>query len=91
MQEKYGDQELIIIAVNEDKQRQDADKFLKEVPAHFKIIYDPQGILAKQYGVIGLPSSFLIDPSGNIYRRHLGFTDDSPDKYQSEISALLNK
>lgn len=91
MQRKYDNQGLIIIAVNEDKRRQDAYDFLKEIPAKFKIVYDPNGILAKRYNLIGLPSSFLIDRSGHIYRRHLGFSDDSPGKYEVEIRTLLGK
>lgn len=91
MQAKYGDYGLIIIAVNENKHRQNAKKFLDEVPAHFNIVYDPKGVLVKRYGLVGLPSSFLIEPNGNIYRRHLGFSDNSSGKYEHEIRVLLDR
>ncbi len=91
MQEKYGHQGLVIIAINENKQKQNASKFLKEFSADFKIIYDPTGVLVKKYSVSGLPTSFLFDPSGNIYRRHLGFSNNSSGEYEHEIRTLLGK
>ncbi|MGH8402803.1 MAG: TlpA family protein disulfide reductase [Gammaproteobacteria bacterium] len=91
MQEKYGAQGLVIIAVNENKQKQNATRFLKRFPADFKIFYDPTGILLKKYNVSGLPTSFLVDPSGSIYRRHLGFSNSSSDEYEREIRRLLGK
>ncbi|MGH8320762.1 MAG: TlpA family protein disulfide reductase [Gammaproteobacteria bacterium] len=91
MQEKYGSQGLVIIAVNENKQKQNANKFLKKAPVNFKIIYDPTGILLKRYGVSGLPTSFLINPGGDIYRRHLGFSNSSSGEYEREIRRLLDK
>src|SRR5579863_797355 len=36
MLDMYGDKGLVIIAVNLDEDRKDADRFLKEVPAKFQ-------------------------------------------------------
>lgn len=91
MQKKYQHQGLVIIAVNENIQKQNANKFLKKVSANFKVIYDPTGILLKQYSVSGLPTSFLFDSGGNIYRRHLGFSGGSRGEYEREIRILLDK
>lgn len=91
MQQKYGAQGLTIVAVNEDKNRRDANQFLRNAAVHFIIVYDPKELLAKQYHLVGLPSSFLIDTNGNIYRRHLGFSNGSVAVYEREIRALLDK
>ncbi|HVJ30434.1 MAG TPA: TlpA disulfide reductase family protein, partial [Gammaproteobacteria bacterium] len=47
MHRKYGADGLQIIAVNLDKDRALADKFLAEVPAEFALRFDPAGELAK--------------------------------------------
>jgi len=91
MQGKYGAQGLVIIAVNVDEQHKDATQFLKTIPAHFKIVFDPKGKLAEQYNLMGMPSSFLIDRNGRIYRRHMGFRDSSRDEFEHEIRTLLGK
>src|SRR4051812_16001142 len=46
MQAKYADRGLVVIGVNVDRERADADRFLRDVPAKFQIVYDPEGTLA---------------------------------------------
>jgi cytochrome c biogenesis protein CcmG/thiol:disulfide interchange protein DsbE len=91
MQQKYGADGLVIVAVNVDEQHADAEKFLKETPAGFTVIYDPAGKLAEQYGIYGMPSSFVIGRDGQVLQKHQGFFDDSPAKYEAELRAGLGK
>lgn len=91
MQQKYAADGLVIVAVNLDEQRADADRFLKEIPADFTILYDPEGKLGEQYAIIGMPSSFLIGRDGQVVKSHQGFYDESPVEYETEIRALLGK
>ncbi len=41
MQAKYRDRGLVIIGVNVDRERAEADRFLQQTPADFQIVYDP--------------------------------------------------
>ena len=91
MQAKYSADGLVVVSVNLDEQRADADKFLKQVPADFTIVFDPEGKLAEQYQLIGMPTSFLIGRDGQVVKRHSGFFDSSPAEYEAEIRALLGK
>ena len=58
LQNELGHDGLVVIAVNVDRERADADRFLREHPAHFRIVYDPDGLLAEKFGVRGMPTSF---------------------------------
>jgi cytochrome c biogenesis protein CcmG, thiol:disulfide interchange protein DsbE len=91
MQQKYAADGLVIVAVNLDEQRADADRFMKETPADFTILYDPEGKLGEQYAIIGMPSSFLIGRDGTVVKSHQGFYDESPAEYEAEIRDLLGK
>lgn len=91
MQSKYAADGLVVVSVNLDEQRTDADKFLKQVPADFPVVYDPEGKLAEQYQLIGMPTSFLIGRDGKLVKRHSGFFDSSPAEYEGEIRTLLGK
>lgn len=91
MQQKYAADGLVIVAVNLDEQHADAEKFLKQIPVAFTVVYDPEGKLAAQYQLIGMPSSFLIDRDGQVLVKHAGFYDDSPARYEAEIRAALGK
>jgi thiol-disulfide isomerase/thioredoxin len=89
MHEKYGAQGLQIIAVNVDKERTLAEEFLEETPADFELRFDPNGALAQQFGVQAMPSSFLLDSSGNVIARHFGFKTADRDQYEADIAAAL--
>ena len=89
MLRKYGDQGLVIIAVNLDKERAAADAFLAEVPAEFEIEFNPDAALAKAYGVEGMPTSFVFGRDGQLVGRHLGFKVKKQDEYEAVLVAAL--
>ena len=89
MQQKYGEDGLVIIAVNLDNEAADAQKFLQKYPAEFSILYDHDRQLAYEYAVEAMPSSFLIDRDGSIIERHLGFKSGKTDEYEAAIIAAL--
>jgi thiol-disulfide isomerase/thioredoxin len=91
MHHKYGADGLQIIAVNLDKDRALADRFLAEVPAEFALRFDPAGALAKQYGVQAMPSSYLIDAEGNVLATHAGFRTADTAAYEQAIETALSK
>jgi thiol-disulfide isomerase/thioredoxin len=91
MHRKYGPDGLQIIAVNLDKDRALADRFLAEVPAEFALRFDPAGELAKHYGVQAMPSSYLIDADGNVLATHAGFRTSDAADYEQAIETALAK
>ena len=91
MHHRYGADGLQIIAVNLDKDRALADKFLAEVPAEFALRFDPAGELAKHYGVQAMPSSYLIDADGNVLATHAGFRTSDAAAYEQAIESALAK
>lgn len=91
MHEKYADDGLVIIAVNMDADADDAAGFLNDYSPPFKIAYDPKGILAREFDVIAMPSSYVFDRYGNQTGRHLGFKVNDQNEYESLLVELLNK
>ena len=89
MLRKYGDQGLVIVAVNLDKERAAADAFLAEVPAEFEIEFNPDASLAKAYGVEGMPTSFVLGRDGQLIAQHLGFKVKKQDEYEAVLVAAL--
>ncbi len=91
MQQKYAAQGLQIIAINLDTESSLAKDFLDKVPAQIPIIYDPEGNIASNYQLLGMPSSYLIDKKGNIRFAHKGFFTRSEPLYEQELVLLLNE
>jgi thiol-disulfide isomerase/thioredoxin len=89
MHRKYGRQGLQIIAVNLDMDRTAAEQFLRETPASFALRFDPDGELARVFDVKAMPSSYLLDPSGQVIERHLGFKLSDASEYEAAIRSAL--
>jgi thiol-disulfide isomerase/thioredoxin len=89
MQDKYGADGLVVIGVNVDRERSEADRFLASTPARFSLVYDPQGALAAQYNLMGMPSSFLFDADGQLLATHIGFRQSLREQREAELRAAL--
>ena len=91
IQKKYQQQGLVVLSVNLDAQKSLAEKFLQQIPADFAIIYDATGVLAKQFQLKGMPSSYLFDRQGKMISAHSGFNAKKQEKYQQEIELALSQ
>jgi len=91
MRERYGASGLTIVGVNVDAERADADRFLRDVPIEFEIVFDSKGELAKQFKVQGMPSSYVFDRAGRMVETHLGFRDAKKDEQEEALRVLLNQ
>lgn len=89
MQAKYRDRGLVIIGVNVDRERPEAERFLQQTPADFMIVYDPEGTLAARYQVPGMPSSYVIDRDGQQAGVHIGFRSGMRGEREAELERLL--
>jgi thiol-disulfide isomerase/thioredoxin len=88
---RYGADGLVIIGVNVDADHADAERFQRDVPIDFEVIYDPQGKLAEQFGVKGMPSSFVFDREGRLAQTLLGFREARRDEHEAQIQTLLHR
>jgi len=89
MKQKYKHLPFEIIAINLDKDKKLADAFIASQNINFPIAFDPSATVANQYQIEGMPSSYLIDPSGNLRIRYTGFWNKSKDDKEKLISNLL--
>jgi len=89
MQAKYGPKGLRIVAINVDERREDAERFLAQVPARFTVGFDVQGGTPGAFGVKGMPSSVLIGANGFVDSLHAGFRDDDPALLEQRIVSAL--
>ena len=80
---------LVIIGINVDKRRSDADRFLRDVPAAFPSVFDTNGATPAAFDVKGMPSSYLIDRNGVVIAVEEGFHDDRAAALENRIRALL--
>ena len=86
---RYGSEGLAIVGVNVDKRRDDAERFLRDVPAAFPIVFDAQGRAPAAFDVKGMPTSYLIDRQGIVVAIEEGFHDARRTAVEERIRTLL--
>ena len=91
LQKKHGADGLVVLAVNVDQDRKLADAFLGKTSAQFKIEFDPNGTVARQFDVQAMPTSFLIDRQGKVRVRHAGFKEKNREQREQQIAQLLKE
>jgi cytochrome c biogenesis protein CcmG/thiol:disulfide interchange protein DsbE len=89
MHRQYGKDGLVVIAVNMDQMREDADAFLKKYPAEFKVHFDPEGRLAPRFKVRGMPTSALLGRDGEVLLVHEGFKSKDAASLEQAIKQAL--
>ncbi len=89
MHERHGNDGLVIVAVNVDAEKARADAFLRDFAPAFRVAYDSDGVLAREFKVQSMPSSYLIGRDGRARYLHRGFHDAKREQYEKEIRELL--
>src|SRR5918992_3006236 len=80
---------LIVLAINLDEKLEDAQRFLAKHPARFILAADRSGQCPRDFGVRGMPSSYLVDRQGIIRHVHLGFRPGDTKKLRVLVEQLL--
>jgi thiol-disulfide isomerase/thioredoxin len=88
LQEKYGKQGLVVVGVSVD---QGGPKvvlsFVKANKINYPIVFGDLDVAQLYDATDEIPTTFVIDRTGNIVAKHLGFTDS--ETFESEIKSVL--
>jgi peroxiredoxin len=83
-------QGVVFLAVNVGENEDVIFPFQANYPVEFPILLDLEGKVISQYGVIGLPTTFVIDRQGRLAYRAVGSREwDQPAMLQ-QIRSLLH-
>ena len=64
---------LFLLGINHKDQEIDAKKYLSEEGNPYSFVaVDPNGKVALEFGVFGLPETFLVNNKGQIIYKHIG-------------------
>ena len=91
LRKEFPSESFQVLAVNVDRNPEDARRFLARRPIGYPSVSDPEGSLPGRFGVETMPTSFLIDRDGTIRYVHRGFRKSDVDALRNEISALVER
>lgn len=80
-----------LVAVNLDEDAADAKKFLAAHGVRFPVVLDPAGNLPKRFGLVGMPTSYLLDRDGVIRLSYQGFKPQDIDTLRTTIGKLAKE
>ncbi len=87
---KKAGKDVVILAVNIDKDRAKARRFLQEARVkNVRVLLDPQGAVASRYELPTMPTSFVIDQRGIVREVTDGYRSGDEKKLQKVIDGLL--
>jgi len=91
LRHELGPDGFEVLAINVDEEEADARQFLADVPVSYPVVRDGEGITPQTYGILGMPTGYLIDRQGVVREIHQGFRKSDGDKLRTAIIALLGE
>ncbi len=86
---RYSPMGFTMLGVNVEKDSSKAKALLKDLPVDFPILFDQQNAVSKDYDVVAMPSTVLVDRDGNIRYIHKGYKPGDENAYQDMIRTVL--
>jgi len=89
--EKYSEQGLVVVAVNQFEDPDLVFEFTGRLSLEptFPILFDRESRVSEQYKVKGLPTTYLLDKQGRIHYRAIGGREFDHPEVEALIEGLL--
>ncbi|MGF1546729.1 MAG: TlpA family protein disulfide reductase [Thiotrichales bacterium] len=78
---------LVLLAINVRQDRATAQAFLDKLNISYPTLLDRDGAVARQYHVIGLPMTFIVDRTGRLVTRIVG--ESTPEVFEQAVREQL--
>ncbi len=91
LNQKYGNKNFEVVAVNIDNKPDKAYEFLKQISVKLIPVWDEKKQVVNAYDVETMPTTFIIDKEGRIRFIHSGFEAENFVEYRKQIEFLLQK
>lgn len=86
---QFGD-DLAVVAINVDEDKDDALAFLEHFEHPFEIVYDSKGELASGFDVPTMPTSFIFDRQGEMILLHRAFKKSHIEALREFIAEAID-
>jgi len=91
LHDKYKDMGFTVLGVNVEGNSAQARKLLKEIPVSFPVLFDNDSTVSREYDVVAMPSTVLVDRSGNVRYLHKGYKPGLENTYIEQVRSLITE
>lgn len=91
LRRELGPRGFEVFAVNVDEIETDARSFLEENPVSYPVVRDGSGDTPARFGILGMPTGYLLDRRGVVRAVHQGFRRGDEQVLRAEILSLLGE
>lgn len=86
--EKFDKDSVMMLGINVGEDAEAISGFLEEVPVKFPILMDKNSLTMRQWYVIGLPTTYVVNPDGKVVYKAIGGREWDDEYFISAIRAL---
>ena len=91
LHDKYRTLGFTVLGVNVESDTSKARKLLQDLPVSFPVVFDSDSVVSKQYDVVAMPSTVLVDRDGNMRYLHKGYKPGLEAVYQQQVRDLIRE
>ena len=91
LHDKYKALGFTVLGVNVEQDSDEAKKLLKEMPVTFPVLFDNDSTVSKQYDVVAMPSTVLVDRDGKMRYLHKGYKPGEEEIYLEMVRSLIRE
>ncbi|MGH7198714.1 MAG: TlpA disulfide reductase family protein [Candidatus Omnitrophota bacterium] len=74
LQEKYKNSGFTVLGVDVGESKAKVSRFAEKMGMNYPIVLDEDMEVARQYGIVGIPTTYLVSSDGRILGRYHAFT-----------------
>ena len=91
LHQRYKDLGFTLLGINVEDDSKGVERFLKETPVSFDVLLDPANVVSGLYRVVAMPTTVIVDRSGQMRYIHHGYQSGYEHQYQAQIRELLRE
>lgn len=91
LREKYGPQGFEVVGLSVDEVPEDVAEFVARHGVKYPVALESGSGVAGQYGVSGIPATFLLDADGAVVDRWVGYAPHIGAQWESKARSLLKQ
>jgi hypothetical protein len=88
---KFGARGVEILIIDASNRRELTEKVAEETSITMPVLLDEEDVSGESYGVFATPTTLIVDGSGRVIFKHIGYGPGTEKVLEREIELLLER